>query len=114
MDIEGRALEVRVYVGESDRRGGVAVSEAVVRFLRENGCAGATVLRGIEGFGAHSRIHTASVLRLSSDLPVVVVAVDREDRIRPLLQELSAMVGGGLVTASAVEVVHYAPPAHES
>ena len=107
MDINGRALEVRVYIGESDRNGSMPTYEAVVRLLREKGCAGATVLRGIEGFGAHSRIHTASVLRLSSDLPVVVVAVDRAERIEALLPQLGKMVHGGLVTTTSVEVVHY-------
>jgi hypothetical protein len=110
MDIAGEALEVRIYVGEADRHDGAPTYEAVVRLLRARGCAGATVLRGIEGFGAHSRIHTASVLRLSSDLPVVIVAVDRAERIAALLPELAGMVDGGLVTTSAVGVVHYAAP----
>jgi PII-like signaling protein len=111
VDISGDALEVRVYMGESDRREGLALYDAVVRFLREKGCAGVTVLRGVEGFGAHSRIHSASLLRLSEDLPVVVIAVDRRDRIEPLLDELTRYVDGGLVTVTPTHVVHYGTPA---
>ncbi len=107
MDITGEALEVRVYVGENDRHGGSATSHAVVVFLRENGCAGATVLHGVEGFGHASRIHTASILRLSEDLPVVVIAVDRRDRIEPLLGQIAQIAGSGLVTVTPVEVVKY-------
>ena len=111
MDITGDALEVRIYMGESDRREGVPLFDTVVRFLRHKGCAGVTVLRGIEGFGAHSRIHSASLLRLSEDLPIVVIAVDRRDRIEPLLGELTDYVSGGLVTVTPTSVVHYGMPA---
>lgn len=107
MRIEGDALRVRIYVGESDHRGGRPLYQAIVELLRERGVAGATVLRGIEGYGAHARLHTARILRLSEDLPVVIEAVDREDRLRPLLPELDALVGDGLITAERVEVVAY-------
>jgi len=75
--------------------------------VRELGCAGATVLRGIEGFGAHSRIHAAKVLRLSDDLPIVVEIVDKEERIQSLLPILDEMVGEGMVTLEKVHIIAY-------
>ncbi len=107
MKIEGQGLLLRVYVGESDRFEGKSLYEAIVLLARERGLAGATVLRGLSGFGAHSRIHTTKVLRLSEDLPVVVEIVDREDRVRAILPELDRMVGEGLVTLEKVEVIAY-------
>ncbi|MFM2105964.1 MAG: hypothetical protein RL338_996 [Chloroflexota bacterium] len=101
----GEALRLRVYVGEADTWHGRPLYQALVEFLRERGVAGATVLRGIEGFGASSRIHTTRLLRLSEDLPIVVEAVDDPGVIRPLLDELGSMVAGGLVTLEPVEVV---------
>lgn len=107
MKIEGPGMLLRVYVGESDRHGGKLLHEAIVLLARERGLAGATVLRGLSGFGARSRIHTSKVLRLSEDLPVVVEIVDQEERVRALLPELDAMVGEGLVTLERVEVILY-------
>lgn len=107
MRVQGRALRVRIYVGESDHRDGRPLYQAIVELLRERGVAGATVMRGIEGFGAHARLHTARILRLSEDLPVVVETVDGEDRLRPLLAELDALVGDGLITLEPVEVLAY-------
>jgi len=105
--IEGQGLLVRIYVGESDQWHGRPLYQAIVARLRERGLAGATVLRGIEGFGAKAHLHTTRVLRLSEDLPVVVEIVDQEDRIREILPELDEMVGDGLITLERVEVVPY-------
>lgn len=110
MRIEGPGKILRVFVGESDTWQGRPLYQAIVRRLRERGLAGATVLRGIEGFGAHSRLHTARILRLSEDLPVVVEVVDREDRIREILPILDEMVREGMVTIEDVEVVVYRAP----
>ncbi len=85
MDIVGPAKVLRIYIGESDKWHGKPLANALVLRLREEGIAGATVIRAIEGFGANSRIHTASVLRLSEDLPIVVEVVDRADRIERVL-----------------------------
>lgn len=110
MRIEGPGKILRVFVGESDTWQGRPLYQAIVRRLRERGLAGATVLRGIEGFGAHSRLHTARILRLSEDLPVVVEVVDREERIREILPILDEMVREGMVTIEDVEVVVYRAP----
>jgi PII-like signaling protein len=113
MKIEGSALLVRIYVGETDRWHEKPLYQAIVEHLRERHIAGATVLRGIEGFGARSRLHTTRILRLSEDLPVLIEAVDSEDKIRAILPELDAMVGDGLITLEQIEVHAYraTPPA---
>ena len=102
---EGHLL--RIFIGESDRHEGKPLYEWIVLEARRLGLAGATVLRGLEGYGAHSRLHTAKVLRLSEDLPVVIEIVDTEENIRGFLPELQAMVGGGLITLENVQVLHY-------
>ena len=107
MKIEGPGKRLSIFIGEADRWHGRSLADAIVLMLREEGLAGATVLRGVEGFGANSRIHTAHVLRLSEDLPIVIEAVDREDRIRAVLPKLDEMVTEGLVCLSDVEVVAY-------
>ncbi|NQT86540.1 DUF190 domain-containing protein [bacterium] len=107
MKIEGDGKLLRIYVGESDRWHGRPLHEAIVHKARELGLAGATVLRGLEGFGASSRIHTAKLLRLSDDLPLVIEIVDRPDRIETLLPHLDDMVGEGLVTLENVQVIAY-------
>ncbi|RTH02630.1 hypothetical protein CSW47_10220 [Thermus scotoductus] len=104
MKLEGRAKLLRIFVGESDRHGGRPLYEAIV--LRQ-GLAGATVFKGFMGFGAHSRIHTAKVLQLSEDLPVMIEIVDTEERIRAFLPVLEGMVKEGLVTLEKVEVIRY-------
>ncbi len=81
--------------------------EAIVQRARERGLAGATVLRGVEGFGAHSRIHRASILRLSEDLPIVVEIVDERAKIESFLEEIEPMIGDGMVTVEAVQVLIY-------
>ena len=107
MKIEGTGLLARVYVGESDQWHGRPLYEAIVKLLRERGLAGATVLRGIEGFGAKQHLHTARILSLSSDLPVLIEVVDQEDRLRAVLPDLDAMVSDGLITMERVEVIAY-------
>jgi PII-like signaling protein len=107
MTIDGPALRLRIYIGEADRWHGHPLHEALVGVLREEGLAGATVIRGIEGFGADSRLHTSRILRLSEDLPIVIDVVDTEERIRAILPELDVMVGDGLITVEPVEVVAY-------
>jgi uncharacterized protein len=107
MKIEGTGLLVRIYIGESDHWHGKPLYQAIVELLRERGLAGATVLRGIEGFGAKAHLHTTRLLRLSEDLPVLIECVDQEDRVRAVLPELDSMVVDGLITLEKVEVIAY-------
>lgn len=109
MKLEGEGKLLRIFVGESDRWEGQPLFEAIVRKVRETGGAGATVLRGIEGFGAHSRIHTARILRLSEDLPIVIEVVDTAERIDALLPLLDEMIEDGLVTIETVRILRYRP-----
>ena len=102
---QGKLL--RIFVGEGDRSDGRPLYEAIVRLARSEGLAGATVLRGIEGFGRSSRLHTARILRLSEDLPVVIEIVDASDKIEAFLPRLDPMIGKGLVTVERVEVEVY-------
>src|SRR6267378_7345942 len=95
---------LRIYIGESDRWHHQPLYEAIVLKARETGLAGATVLRGPMGFGAHSRLHTAKILRLSEDLPILVEIVDKEDKINAFLPELDKMVSDGLITLEKVRV----------
>jgi len=107
MKISGEAKLVRIFIGESDRWQGVPLYEAIVRKVREMGLAGATVIRGVEGFGANSLIHTAKILRLSEDLPVLIEIVDKEERIANILPVLDEMIGEGLITMERVEIIKY-------
>lgn len=107
MKIEGPGKLLRIFVGESDHWHGRPLYQAVVELLRREGLAGATVVRGVEGFGAHSRIHTARILRLSEDLPVVIEVVDSTERIQAVLPKLDEMVVEGLVMVADVEVIMY-------
>jgi PII-like signaling protein len=107
--LEGEGRLVRIFIGEADRWHGRPLYEAIVTRAREEGLAGATVLRGLMGFGAKSRIHTAKVLRLSEDLPIVIEIVDRADRIESFLPLLDEMVADGLVTVERVQVITYRP-----
>jgi hypothetical protein len=108
---EGEGLLLRIFVGESDTWHGRPLYEEIVKLVRERGLAGATVLRGIEGFGAHSRIHTTRILRLSEDLPVVIEIVDEADRVNDVLPSLDEMIGEGLITLEKVRVIAYRAPA---
>lgn len=107
MKIEGPAKKLRVYIGESDRWHGKALHTAIVERARQEGLAGVTVMRGIEGFGANSRIKTASILRLSEDLPIIVEIVDTAERIDLFLPLLDEMVTEGLVLVQDCEVIKY-------
>jgi uncharacterized protein len=107
MKIEGEGKLLRVFVGESDRWHGKPLYQAIVERVRAEGLAGATVLRGIEGFGADSRLHTARILRLSEDLPVVIEIVDSAEQIERIMPILDEMVGEGMVTVERVEVIAY-------
>ncbi len=107
MKIEGQALLARIYIGESDTWHGKPLYEAIVHLLRDRGLAGATVIRGIEGFGAKHHLHTTRILSLTTDLPVLIEIVDQEDRLRAILPEIDAMVGDGLITLERVEVLAY-------
>ena len=107
MKIEGSAKKLSAYVGENNQYDGKALYTALVEAARKAGCAGATVLRGIDGFGATSRTHGKHALRMSTDLPVVVVVIDSESRITALTELFRAMVGDGIITIEDVFVVQY-------
>lgn len=98
---------LRIFIGESDTHDGRPLYQAIVELLRKEGLAGATVLRGIEGFGKSSRLHAAHILRLSEDLPIVVECVDASGKIEAVLPDLDGMIGDGLVTLERVEVRVY-------
>ncbi|MGW6906624.1 DUF190 domain-containing protein [Streptomyces sp. NPDC054940] len=105
--LTGRALRVTVYVGESDTWQHRPLYSEIVHRAHAAGLAGASVFRGIEGFGASSVIHTSRLLSLSEDLPVAIVIVDAEERVRAFLPQLDALVGEGLVTLDDCEVIRY-------
>jgi PII-like signaling protein len=107
VDIEGVAKRVTIYMGESDRWHHQVLHTAIVEMLRSEGCAGATVVRGVEGFGKDSRIHTANVLRLSEDLPVILTFVDKPERVAAVMPRIDEMVGGGLVLVEDVHIHRY-------
>jgi hypothetical protein len=107
MQVPKDAVLLRIFIGEDDRTHGRPLYEAIVMAAREMHIAGATVLRGPMGFGRSSRLHTAKILRLSEDLPVVVEIVDAEDRIQALLGVIEPMIGSGLVTLEKVQVLRY-------
>jgi PII-like signaling protein len=105
--LAGDSRLLRIFIGESDTWHGKPLYQAIVQRLREEGIAGATVLRAIEGYGAKSHLHTARILRLSEDLPLVIEVVDRAENIERILPELDEMIGDGLVTIESVEVITY-------
>ena len=112
--LRGERTLMRIFLGESDRCGvgpheGKPLYEAILLTLREEGCAGATVVRAIAGFGASAKMHTDKVLRLSSDLPVIVEVVDEEDKLQEVLPRLDEMIGGGLITMERANVILYRP-----
>lgn len=109
MTIPEEGSLLRIFVGESDRHGHHPLYEAIVLKAREKGLAGATVLRGVMGFGKHSILHTAKILRLSEDLPMVIEIVDSAEKINEFLPVLDEMIKDGLVTLERVKVLHYKP-----
>lgn len=107
--IDGEQILVRIFVGESDRWRHQSLSQALVERLRREGFAGATVFQGVAGFGARSVLHTAHILRLSEDLPVVIEVVDTAEHVDRLIPILDEMVSEGLVTLEKARVIKYAP-----
>jgi uncharacterized protein len=107
--IDGEQVLMRLFVGESDRAGHRALHAALLELLRSRGLAGATVLKGVAGFGANSVIHTANILRLSEDLPLVIEVVDTEEHLEAVLPEVDRLMQGGLITMEKVRVRRYAP-----
>ena len=107
MQIPRNAMLLRIFLGESDRHDHKPLYEVIVQKAREAHLAGATVLRGPMGFGKSSRLHTAKILRLSEDLPLVIELVDTEEKINSFLPVLDGMMGSGLVTIEKVKVLRY-------
>ena len=107
MELSGEAVLLRVFLGEGDRHEGRPLFEAIVLAARERHLAGATVLRGPLGYGRSSRLHTAKILRLAEDLPVVVEIVDSAEKIDGFLPVLKDMMTSGLITQETVQVVQY-------
>jgi uncharacterized protein len=108
MKIEGPAVRLTIFVGEDDQWHHKPLYHEIVHRAHQAGLAGASVLRGVEGYGASSRIHTTRLLSLSEDLPMAIVIVDQEDRIRAFLPQLDELVTEGLVIIDPVEVIRYA------
>jgi PII-like signaling protein len=104
---EGERTLMRIHIGESDKWHGKLLYEALVEFFRREGFSGATVLRGVGGYGSTSRYHTDKILRLSQDLPIVVELVEDPERIERVLPKLDEMIGGGLITLEKVRVILY-------
>jgi len=107
MELPRDSVLLRIFIGESDRHAGHPLHEAIVLKARELHLAGATVLRGAMGFGKSSRLHTSKILRLSTDLPIVIEIVDHKEKIDAFLPVLETMMGGGMVTLEDVRVIHY-------
>jgi uncharacterized protein len=107
VSLQGESKLLRIFIGESDRWHHRPLYEEIVRLARERGLAGATVLRGIEGFGANSHLHTTRILRLSEDLPLVIELVDAAEKIDAFVSEIGDMISGGMVTLERVEVLTY-------
>jgi PII-like signaling protein len=105
--IEGEQVLMRVFIGESDATGGKPLYMALLELFKMRGLAGATVLRGIAGYGARSHIHSAHLLRLSQDLPVVLEVVDSQEHLDAVLPEVEMMMGDGLITMEKVRVMRY-------
>ncbi len=107
MKIEGEGQLLRIFIGESDMWHGKPLYKAIVELARELGIAGATVLRGFLGYGAHSRIHTTGILRLSDDLPVVIEIIDKAEKIKMITPQLDNMVKEGMITVEKVTIIAY-------
>jgi uncharacterized protein len=107
MKLPDEAKLLRIFIGESDKHHGKPLYEVIVEMARSQGLAGATVLRGVLGFGADSRMHSAKILRLSEDLPVVIEIVDKPERIEAFLPAIDPLIEEGLVTLEKVQVFAY-------
>ena len=107
--IEGRGVRVRAYFGEHDHYHGKPLWSAFLELLRHEGAAGATVMRGVAGYGANSKIHAASLVDLSADLPLILEWVDTEELVARLLPRIEEMLPGGLITTDPVTIIRYQP-----
>ncbi len=107
--VPGDATKLTIYIGDSFRYGRKKLYFAIVKMLHDEGIAGATVLHGIEGYGADKQIHTARILDLSGDLPVIIVAIDRTEKIEAIIPKLDAMIDKGLVTTEEVRIIFSRP-----
>lgn len=107
--IRGERTLMRIFIGESDTRDGKLLYEVLLNYLRNEGIAGATVLRAIAGFGASSVVHTSKLLRMSTDLPIVVEVIDETERIEAILGEVDRLVDGGLITLERADVIVHRP-----
>jgi uncharacterized protein len=107
--LSGELVLMRIFIGESDKIGHVPLYEALVELFRKEGLAGATVLRGVAGFGAHSVYHTDKLLRLSMDLPIVVEVVERQEKIDAVMPKIDEMMSGGMITLEKATVIRYSP-----
>jgi PII-like signaling protein len=108
MNIEGKGKLLKIFIGESDRWHGEALYHAIIKKIKENGLAGATTVRGIEGFGANSRVHTKSVEVLSQDLPIVIEIIDKDERINEIIKVIDPMITEGImVILHDVEIIKY-------
>lgn len=107
MKIHSEAVLVRVHIGEADKYQGKPLYKKILEILRENKIAGATVLRGIAGYGKSTILHTASILDISADLPIVIEIVDTEDKINELLPKIDPLIENGLITMEKVKVIKY-------
>ncbi|GBE56198.1 MAG TPA: DUF190 domain-containing protein [Euryarchaeota archaeon] len=112
MKKESEAVLLRIFIGESDTYGGKPLYKYLVEMFRKEGLAGITVLRGIEGFGKTSIIHTTSILRLSTDLPIVVEAVDSREKIEAIKEKLDEVIKEGLITEETVKIILYKGKKH--
>jgi PII-like signaling protein len=110
MKIPAEGMLLRVFIGESDKHNGRPLYEVIVGEARRQGLAGATVWKGFMGFGAHSRMHTAKILELSQDLPIVIEIVDAEEKIESFLPVLDGLVSEGLVTVEPARIILYRAP----
>jgi hypothetical protein len=105
----GERTLMRIFIGESDKYEGKPLYEALLERFRKRGLAGATVLRGIAGFGASSKVHTDKILRLSLDLPLIIEVVETDETIQGILPDLDELIGGGLITLERANVILYRP-----
>jgi uncharacterized protein len=107
MKLPSEAELLRIFIGEADKYEGKPLYEVIINLARQKGMAGATVIRGLMGFGAHSRMHTAKILRLSEDLPIVIEIVDEPEKIEAFLPDIDGVIKEGLVTLEKIKVILY-------
>jgi len=113
-ELDGESVLMRIFIGESDKHQGKPLYQLLVEMMRREKIAGATVLRGVLGYGAGSHLHTAHILRLSQDMPMVIEAVDTRENIDRILPEVEKVMKGGLITLEKVRVISYSTEQPES